>query len=249
LASKVAIVTGAARGLGAAFAEAYVREGAHVVVADADAAAAEDLCARLNGSLGQSGGSAIAVESDVSHRSSVDAMIADTVERYGRIDVLLNNAGVWRTLRRGPFWEIPSDEWDLVLSVNARGPFFCAAGVAGIMQQQRRGKIIFVGSSTVGLGQARSAAYVASKAALIGLMRCVARELGPYGCCANVIHPGLTDSGGMDPTVLEAASQARMIRRIEVPADLVGAAVFLASDESDFMTGQQLVIDGGQVLL
>jgi NAD(P)-dependent dehydrogenase (short-subunit alcohol dehydrogenase family) len=242
---KVAIVTGAAQGIGRAIAEAFVRESAQVVIADVAAERAVEVSRTLTASHGESASVALAV--DVSDRASVERMVDQTTRRFGRLDILVNNAAVWKTLERRPFWEVSSEEWDRVFAVNTRGSFLCTAAVTPVMRRQRRGKIIFIGSATIWTGQSRLTPYVASKAALIGLVRCVARELGPDNICVNMIHPGLTDTGGTSREYLEERSKLRAIPRVQVPADLVGAAVFLGSEESDFITGQQLHVDGGMV--
>ena len=135
-----------------------------------------------------------------------------------------------------------------MFAVNTRGPFLCTVAVTPAMIRQGKGKIIYIGSATIWTAQATLTHYVSSKAALIGLMHCVARELGPHKICANIIHPGMTDTGGTTREYLEARAKMRLIPRVQEAGDIAGAAVFLAADESDFITGQQLHVDGGIVL-
>ncbi len=248
LQSKVAIITGAAQGIGFAIAERYALEGANVVIADLSADAAELACARINKNVGRPD-SAIPVVVDVTEEIAVDRLIDVTLKRYGQIDVLVNNAGLWKTVTRQPFWDVSVEEWERVFAVNSRGPFLCSAAAAGPMIERRQGKIILIGSATVWTAQSTLTPYASSKAALIGLLRCMARELGPHGICVNMIHPGLTDTGDTSREYLEVRSKNRLIPRVQMPADLIGAATFFASDDSSFITGQQLHVDGGLILV
>lgn len=241
LSGKVAIVTGAARGIGRAIALALAAEGARVAIADIDldqaTAAARDSDA------------AFPVYVDVADAASVAQMVDAVAQHLGGIDILVNNAALWGTLQRRPFWEIPFDEWDRVMAVNARGAFLCSSAVLPYMRRRGKGKIILIGSAAIWSARSRLAHYVSSKAALIGLARSMASELGPDRICVNVVHPGPTDTGVPVQTRewLQQRSQMRAIQRVQVPDDIVGAVVFLASDDSDFITGQQLIVDGGMV--
>ncbi|MDA1325679.1 MAG: glucose 1-dehydrogenase [Proteobacteria bacterium] len=247
--SKVAIVTGGAQGIGRAIASTYAAEGARVVVADLLYDEAAALCEELNDAHGQSNDVvALPVKTDVSDKDSVEEMVARTTEAFGRVDVLVNNAALWKALNRRNFWKISPEEWDQVFAVNTRGPFLCSAAVTPVMQNQNKGKIICIGSATIWTAQATLTHYVSSKAALIGMVRCMARDLGPYNICVNMVHPGITDSGGVDRDYLEERSKLRFIPRVQEPMDLTGACVFFASDASDFVTGQQLNVDGGIVM-
>jgi NAD(P)-dependent dehydrogenase (short-subunit alcohol dehydrogenase family) len=246
LSNKTVIVTGAGQGIGFAIAAASAREGARVVVADISADKAKAASEAINRDY--SSDCAVAIQVDITSKASVDAMVATVLESYGAVDILVNNAGIWKGLERRPFWEIPTSEWDQVLAVNTRGAFFCCCAVAPAMIQRAQGRIIFIGSSTIGTAQATLTHYTTSKAALIGLMRCVARELGPKNICVNMIHPGLTDTGGSTREYLEARSKNKFIQRVGMPEDLTGAVVFLASDDSAFVTGQQFHVDGGGIL-
>ena len=249
LQDKVAIVTGAAQGIGRAIASKYVEEGAKVVVADLLYDEAAAFCEDLNSEYGQSNQPvALPLKTDVSNKDSVDDLVAGTMEAFGRIDALVNNAALWKALERREFWTIPEEEWDQVFAVNTRGPFLCSAAVTPVMQKQNKGKIICVGSATIWTAQATLTHYVSSKAALIGMVRCMARDLGSHNICVNLVHPGITDTGGVDRAYLEERSKLRFIHRVQEPTDMAGACVFFASDASDFVTGQQLNVDGGIVM-
>lgn len=247
LAGRVAIVTGAAMGLGAAFARGLAAEGAKVCVADVDDA--EPVAAAIRAA----GGEAIAVVADVRSGEAVSAMVAATEKAFGGVHVLVNNAAISSTIPVRPFYEIPSDEWDRIMAVNARGTFECAKAVAPIMRRQRYGKIINITSTTVFKGVTGVMHYTASKGAVIAMTRVMARELGADNICVNCIAPGLTPtesvlSNPAHAAGLAGAPAARAIKREQTPQDLVGAVVFLASPESDFITGQTLPVDGGVVL-
>ena len=191
LQDKVAIVTGASQGIGRAVASKYVAEGARVVVADLLYDEAAELCEELNSEHGQSNEPvALPIKTDVSDKHSVAEMVAGTVEAFGRIDTLVNNAALWKALERREFWTIPEEEWDQVFAVNTRGPFLCSAAVTPVMQKQNKGKIICIGSATIWTAQATLTHYVSSKAALIGLVRCMARDLGPIIYASTWSIPG-----------------------------------------------------------
>ena len=247
LEGKVAIVTGGARGIGQAYATALAGEGASVVVADVGDATGtvEEITAK--------GGRAIAVTTDITDPGAVQAMVDRTLGEYGRIDILLNNAAIYAGLTFTPFEAIDIEEWDRVYAVNVRGTFLCCRAVAPTMREQRSGKIINISSATALLGIFGVLHYASSKGAVISMTRCLARELGEFNITVNTITPGFTmteasrqimsDSGmeGLEQMVLAGQS----IKRPEQPEDLVGAALFLASADSDFMTGQIVNVDGG----
>lgn len=243
LAGKVAIVTGGARHIGAAYARRLAAEGAAVVVADV-----------LDGSdvvqdIQSAGGKALAMKVDVSREKDTAHMAAESVKAFGRIDILVNNAAVFIDIERHPFYEISSEEWDRVSAVNIKGPFLCAKAVFPQMRQQRSGKIINISSSTVFSGTPLFLHYVASKAALVGMTRSLAREVGEFGICVNAIAPGLVQHEGQNAPqqFTEFQLKARSIKRLQTPEDLLGVLVYLASSDSDFVTGQTIMIDGGSV--
>ena len=251
LSGKVAIITGGGHGIGAAYAEGLAKEGAAVALAEVDADAAQAVAEKL----GKDGYQSLAVRTDVSDERSTKAMAARVLEAFGRIDVLINNAAIFATIpmTRGPIDDVPPDEWDRVMLVNLKGLFFCCRAVLPAMRRQRSGSIINISSGTVFAGSPTRIHYVTSKAGVLGFTRCLAREEGPNGVRVNTITPGSTLSEA-DPTPEIIAFRqerigARALQRVQYPADLVGAAVFLASDESGFITGQTLVVDGGAVML
>jgi 3-oxoacyl-[acyl-carrier protein] reductase len=247
LKDRVIIVTGGAHGIGRAYCRGLAAEGAKVVVADLDKDAAEAVVR----SLGESGSDALAVRADVSQAEDVDAMAQAAADRFGSVDGLINNAAVFQVpaMSRVPFEQIPIDEWDRLIAVNLRGVFLGCRAVVPYMKAQGRGKIINISSGTVFHGSANSAHYVTSKAGVIGFTRSLARELGDHNINVNAIAPGLTLSlEEMTEDRLQMSrnrAQARSIKRDQEPEDLVGTAVFLCSPDSDFITGQTIVVDGG----
>lgn len=243
LTGKVAIVTGGARHIGAAYCRKLAEEGAAVVIADI--LDGEPIAKEIRAA----GGKALALTVDVSKEEDTNRMVADTVKAHGRIDILVNNAAVFINIQRHPFYEISAEEWDKVSAVNIKGPFLCAKAVFPQMKEQKSGKIINISSSTAYWGTPSFLHYVASKAALIGMTRSLAREVGSYGICVNAIAPGLVEHEGQNaPKALaELQLKERSIKRLQTPADLMGTLVFLCSSDSDFMTGQSIVVDGGSV--
>ena len=244
LSGRVAIVTGGARHIGAAYARKLAEEGAAVVIADI-----------LDGEpvaneIRATGGKVLALKVDVSNEDENVRMAAETVKAFGRIDILVNNAAIFINIQRHPFYEITADEWDRVSAVNIKGPFLCAKAVFPQMKEQRSGKIINISSSTVFWGTPNFLHYVASKAALIGMTRSLAREVGEFGICVNAIAPGLVEHEGQNaPKALtELQLKERSLKRLQTPEDLMGVLTYLASSDSDFVTGQTIVIDGGSIL-
>ncbi len=243
LSGRVAIVTGGARHIGAAYARKLADEGAAVVIADIldGEPVANEICA--------AGGKALALKIDVSDDADTHRMAVETVKAFGRIDILVNNAAIFINIQRHPFYEITAEEWDRVSAVNIKGPFLCAKAVFPQMKEQKSGKIINISSSTAYWGTPNFLHYVASKAALIGMTRSLAREVGEFGICVNAIAPGLVEHEGQNaPKALtELQLKERSLKRLQTPDDLMGTLVFLCSADSDFMTGQTIVVDGGSI--
>lgn len=248
LKDKVAIVTGGARGIGASFCDALAVAGAKVVVADVldGRAVAERIAAKQ--------AQAVYRHADVTSQASVEDLVAGTLRELGPVDILVNNAGLFADLARKPFQDILDEDWDRVMAVNVRGCFACAKAVAPMMIERKRGRIINIASGTVFKGFVGMLHYVTSKGAVVAMTRCLARELGPHNICVNAIAPGLTMSEAIanNPEWSGNASAAtvasRAIKRDQMPDDLCGTLLFLASDESGFLTGQTISVDGGSVM-
>jgi NAD(P)-dependent dehydrogenase (short-subunit alcohol dehydrogenase family) len=233
LPGKVAVVTGGAQGIGKAIADALAAEGAQVVVADLNPP--ED-----------------GIRADVSDEGDVQRMVDATVERHGRLDILVNNAGLYASLAMRPFTEIPLDEWRQVMDVNVASMFLTCRAAVPVMRSQGGGKIVNISSGTPFRGVPFLLHYVTSKGAIVALTRALAKELGKDGIHVNCVAPGFTMSEGVQahPEVVEklrdASVAARTIQRDQVPEDVAGAVVFLCTPAADFITGQTMVIDGGQ---
>ena len=233
LEGKVAVVTGGAQGIGAAIADALRDAGATVVIADLNPP--ED-----------------GIKADVADESDVQRMVDETVERHGRLDVLVNNAGLYASLAMRPFTEIPLQEWRQVMDVNVASMFLTCRAAVPVMREQGGGKIVNISSGTPFRGVPFLLHYVTSKGAIVALTRALARELGKDSILVNCVAPGFTMSAGVEahPEVVaklrDVSVAARTIQRDQVPEDVVGAVVFLCSPAADFITGQTMVIDGGQ---
>jgi NAD(P)-dependent dehydrogenase (short-subunit alcohol dehydrogenase family) len=246
LAGSVVIVTGGAAGIGRAYARRFLAEGARVVVADivdpADAV-------RELGAHGEAHG----VRTDVASADSAQRMADEAVRRFGRIDVLVNNAALFAALKPQPFDAIPEAEWDRLMAVNVKGIWQCVKAVAPVMKGQGSGRIVNVASAIAAKGTPHLLHYVTSKGAVIAMTRALARELGPHGIAVNAVAPGLimSDTVLANPDIAahqaEAVLQSRAFKRHGRPEDVVGTVVFLASPDSAFMTGQTLIVDGGSV--
>ena len=249
LADKVVIVTGGAYGIGKAFCNRMAAEGAAVVIADIDTDNAEKTVKEI----AANGAKIIAVETDVSDEKSTLSMAEKAETSFGKIDVLINNAAIFSKIKVStvPFDELDIADWDRMMAVNLRGTFLCSRAVYPYMKAQNKGKIINMASATFYEGTPVMPHYVASKAGIIGLTRSLASAMARYNINVNCIAPGRTLSE--DPSdenavaSNEARATTRQIRRVEYPEDLTGTAVFLASPDSDFITGQTLVVDGGTV--
>ena len=245
LVGKTAIVTGGAMGIGRALADGLAAEGANIIIADqtgAEAAAAE---------MTEAGFTALGFACDISSEGETRRMAAKSIATFGAIDILINNAGIYSSLAPQPFEQQTAEEWRKVLGVNVIGTFLCCQAVVAQMRTQGGGRIINLSSGTPFKGVPYLLHYVASKGAINAITKALAKELGSDGILVNGIAPGFTLSDGVmaNPVQLEKLKeislQARVIQRDQVPSDIVGAAVYFASADSAFVTGQTLVVDGG----
>jgi NAD(P)-dependent dehydrogenase (short-subunit alcohol dehydrogenase family) len=245
LTGRAAIITGAAQGIGAQYARGLAAAGAAVSLCDIS-----DPAAVVN-EIRATGGNAMGRIVDITDGAAVRSFAEETHARLGGLDILVNNAALFGTLKRQPMMDIEAHEWDRVMAVNVRGTFECVKAVTPFMRSKGYGKIINISSSTVNIGQPLLLHYVSSKGAIIAMTRSLARELGADGIRVNVISPGLTLSDAVrnNPVYTREITSGivamRSIKRDQHPDDLVGAVVFLASAASDFITGQTLLVDGG----
>ncbi len=239
------VVTGSAQGIGRSMARAFVKDGYRLVVADRNLAKARDVAAECR----SDGGQAMAAEVDVADPGSVENMVALTVQEFGRIDVLINNAALFSTLPMQPFDDISPEDWDAVIRVNLTGVFLCCRAAAKHMRAQRSGTIVNMSSATVLFGRPHYLHYVASKSGVIGLTRALARELGEYDVTVNAILPGSVateiERASVTSTQADAIVAAQSVHRRLVSDDIVGTALFLASPAARRISGQSLVVDGG----
>jgi 3-oxoacyl-[acyl-carrier protein] reductase len=250
LEGRVAIVTGAGHGIGKAYATRLASEGAKVVIAEIDEAAALAVAQELT----DAGYEALGLRTDVSQAASVEAMAAAAIERFGRIDVLVNNAAIFATvpMSRSPFDQITAEEWDRMMTVNLKGTWLASCAVIPQMRTQGYGKIINISSGTALKGSPSRIHYVTSKAGILGFTKTLANEVGKDNICVNCVAPGSTLSEeSPDEGVIKmrnVAASSRALQRVQTPDDLTGAIVFFSSADSDFITGQTLVVDGGSCL-
>jgi NAD(P)-dependent dehydrogenase (short-subunit alcohol dehydrogenase family) len=249
LAGRSAIVTGGAKGIGRHYVRALADAGAQVMVADiADGAAVADEIVARHGQ-----GAAESFTFDVSDESQVQGLVARAVARFGKIDILVNNAAIFAQLPHVALTDIDAALWDKVMAVNVRGPFLMAKHVVPHMRARGYGKIINIGSGTAYKGMGNFLHYVTSKGAVTSMTRALSRELGGDGICVNTLSPGfiMSDSviasGTHGEATIKAVVQSRAFKRDAYPQDLLGALVFLASADSDFITGQTIAVDGGSV--
>ena len=250
LAGRVAIITGGGHGIGRAYVRRFAEEGASVVIAELDGLAAETVAEVLR----RGGRQVLAVPTDVADEHSVAGMVAAAKEAYGRIDILVNNAAMFATvpMSRAPFDRIEPAEWDRMMAVNLKGTWLACRAVVPHMREHGYGKIINISSGTALKGSDSRIHYVTSKAGILGFTRTLARELGGDGICVNCVAPGSTLSEA-DPdekvkSMRAGAAASRALKRVQTPEDVVGAVLFFASADSDFITGQTLVVDGGSCM-
>ena len=249
LAGRVAVVTGAGQGIGRAFAHHLAGEGAVAVIAERGEAAA----ARVAAEIEAAGGRAFGIVTDVGSRASVEAMAAEVARRFGRLDILVNNASIFSTITLRPFEEIPDEEWDAVLHVNVTGVFYATRAAVPMMKAAGWGRVVNIASAAVNVGRVGYLHYTTSKSALIGMTRSLARELGKHGITVNAVMPGATETevarGTVTPERKAQLLATRSIPRVQTPDDLLGVVRFLASEESAFIPGQSIVVDGGGTFL
>lgn len=244
---RVALVTGAARGIGAATATRLAQDGAKVALADLDSAGVEKTAAEI----AATGAEALALTCDVSDAASVQQTVDRTAERFGRLDILVNNAGI---IRDNLLFKMADDDWERVIGVHLRGAFYCARAAQKHMVEQQYGRIISL-SSTSALGNRGQANYSAAKAGLQGLTRTLAVELGQFGITANAVAPGFIDTDmtrttaqrmGVSPEAFQAgASQRIALRRVGQPSEVASVIAFLASDDASYVSGQVIYVAGG----
>lgn len=242
LTGKTVIITGAAGGLGRAFALGFAKEGANLVIADMNTAGAAETVALVEAA----GASAIAVSVNVADKASCEQMAQDALDAFGRIDVLINNAAIYATLERSDFWDIDPDEWDKVMAVNVKGPWLASSACYKHMDG---GSIINIASATFFSGSPLWMHYVTSKGALVGMTRVMAREAGAKNVTVNAIAPGFTLTEASLAQIDDAANygvSSRSIKRASQPEDIVGTALFLASANAGYITGQTIIVDGGK---
>ncbi|SPD75431.1 (S)-1-Phenylethanol dehydrogenase [uncultured Desulfobacterium sp.] len=250
LKDKVAIITGGGQGIGREYALRFCKEGARVVIAEINLENAK----KVEKEIVEMGGEALAIKTDVSSENDTQVMAQKTVEKFGKIDILINNAAIYFGLENKPIENITVDEWDRSFAVNVRGAWLCIKAVLPYMKDEGSGRIINISSGTWYMGIPMLLHYGTTKAGIIGLTRCAAREVGGFGINVNAITPGFTTTEasltmkGTPPGIFEVIAGQTALGRNENAEDLVGTAVFLASDDSAFITGQSIVVDGGWVL-
>jgi NAD(P)-dependent dehydrogenase (short-subunit alcohol dehydrogenase family) len=238
---KSVIITGGGGKIAKAYATAFAREGAKLSLPDVASAD------HMVNAIKDAGGTAISMTCDVADEKSVKAMVEATVEAFGTVDILINNAAYFMTVWKGPFWEMTVEEFDKAMAVNVRGSWLCAKAAVPYMQKQKSGKIINISSNVALTGNPNYIHYVTSKGAIIAMTRAMARELGDWNICVNTVSPGfvVTEGRQVDPAYEKVRAQQRSLKRSQVENDLVGTVLYLSSSESDFMTGQLLNVDGG----
>ncbi|MDH3454685.1 MAG: 3-oxoacyl-[acyl-carrier-protein] reductase [Desulfuromonadales bacterium] len=244
LSDKVAIITGASRGIGRFVAVALAAQGAKVVASARNAEALESLVAEIKAQ----GGDALAVVADVATEADANNLIEQAVATYGRVDILINNAGITRD---GLLLRMKNDDWDAVIDTNLKGAFLCTRAAAKYMSKQRAGRIINISSVVGEMGNAGQANYCASKAGLLGLTKSVARELARRNVTVNAVTPGfiVTDmTENMTDKAREAMIEQIPLGRLGEAEDVANAVLFLASDQSSYITGQVLGVNGGMYM-
>lgn len=245
LKNRIAIITGAGQGIGRALALGLAREGAKLVIADIN----EEHAIAVKSEIEAAGGTALAIRTDVSDEDSVQGMVGASLREFGRLDILINNAGIFPV---SSVEEMKEEEWDRVIGTNLLGAFLCSRAVAGKFLEQGSGRVISITSGRAFQGAKNAAHYASSKAGIIGFSKSLALELAPRQITVNVICPGITDTaqprGHQTEEQIYAQAQKIPLGRIGQPEDLVGTAVFLASEAAAFITGQTIIINGGSIM-
>jgi 3-oxoacyl-[acyl-carrier protein] reductase len=245
LKDKVCIITGAGQAIGKYFSQRFAEEGAKIIVAEINESTGKAAEKEIN----DKGYEAWFIRTDVSDPRSTQIMVDDTLEKYGRIDVLINNAAIFATLGQKPFDQIPIEEWEEVMAVNLKGLWLCCKSVVPIMKSQNKGKIITTSSDAWDVGRPLYLHYVTSKAGIVGFTRALAREVGEWNINVNCIsYTGVLteiDRKSYTPEAQKWVMDQQAIKRPSVPSELAGSAIFLASDDSDFVTGQTVHPNGG----
>jgi NAD(P)-dependent dehydrogenase (short-subunit alcohol dehydrogenase family) len=251
LEGKVAIITGASRGIGRVLALRFAEEGAKLLLTTTNPERAAGVVKEIKAK----GGEAVAMKADISDENDTKKIAEKVMQQYGKVDILINNAGVWYGVEAKPWdaWKV--EDWDRMFAVNVKGTWLCCKAIAPLMVKQSRGKIINISSHIIRVPDAQFfLAYALSKSALYTLTQCLARALGPSGINVNAIGPGFTateaslDQSGSQETFKRVVA-AQSLKRREEPEDVAGAAVFLASKDADFISGQFIIVDGGSVML
>ncbi len=247
LEGKVAIITGAGKGLGAAFANRFAEEGAKLVLVTR-----KDMegLRKVTEEASAKGAQCISFQSDVTSLDDVRKMAEKAFESFGKIDILVNNAAFYFGIERRPFTKIPVEEWDLMMAINVKGPWLCSRAVYPYMKAQGKGKIVNMTSEVFFTGSNGFIHYVASKGGVIGLTRALAIELGPDNITVNAVAPGFTDTEA-SRTIADVEkydTSKTPLKRMGLASDIVGATLFLASDEADFITGEVMLVDGGRAM-
>lgn len=250
LKDRVAIITGGGRGIGRAYVLGFAREGAKVVIGDINGDNAQAVAKEVE----EMGGEALSIKCDISSEDDTMEMARKAIQKFGKIDILLNNAAYMAELSNKPFDTFSIEEWDTCHAVNVRGTWLCIKAVVPHFKSQRKGKIINISSIAWLLGIPLLLNYLSSKAAVVGLTYCLAKELGRFNINVNCLMPGITMTEGFKamrdhpPGLIEAVISQVSLGRIGTPEDMVGPAIFLASEDSDFVSGQCIAVDGGMVV-
>lgn len=245
LKGRVAIVTGGGQALGRAYAHHLAAQGAVPVIAEFN----DEAGARVAKEIKDGGGTALFIATDVGSADSIGAMAATTLARFGRIDILINNAALFSKITMKPFWELPVEEWERAMDVNIGGAFHCARAVVPAMRKAGWGRILNIASGTPLLGLPNYLHYITSKSAQFGMTRSMARELGAWNITVNTFIPGVTKTEVERPSVSEEKFQSyvamQCLKRMSTPDDMAKVVTFLCSDEASWITGQTILADGG----